>query len=83
MLNDAFQAESMLHRAIKMQENNHPHSALALDATRVFLADAADRILHAGKNAVQSFAEGDEQRMLLMGLRRFTKLTPFNTKEAR
>ncbi len=83
MLNDAFQAESMLHRTIKMQENNHPHSALALDATRVFLADAADRILHAGKNAVQSFAEGDEQRMLLMGLRRFTKLTPFNTKEAR
>jgi hypothetical protein len=56
---------------------------LALDATRVFISDAADAILHAGKNAVNAFAEGDEQRMMLMGLKRFTKTNSFNTKEAR
>ena len=36
-----------------------------------------------GKNALNSFAEGDELRMMTMGLKRFTKVEPFNTKEAR
>jgi thymidine kinase len=36
-----------------------------------------------GKDAINSFAEGDEQRMILMGLKRFTKAEPFNTKDAR
>ena len=56
---------------------------LALDATRTFIYDAADRINHAGKAAINAFAEGDEQRMMLMGLKRFTKSDNFNTKEAR
>jgi hypothetical protein len=50
---------------------------------RVYLNDAADRIHIAGKNAINSFTEGDEQKMMLMGLRRFTKVQPMNTKEAR
>jgi hypothetical protein len=29
------------------------------------------------------FADGDEQRMILMGLKRFTKAEAFNTKDAR
>ena len=29
------------------------------------------------------FADGDEQRMLLLGLKRFTKTNPFNRKEAK
>ena len=48
-----------------------------------FLYDAADRIHKNGKDAVNAFAEGDEQRMILMGLKRFTKAQPFNSKEAR
>jgi hypothetical protein len=32
---------------------------------------------------VNAFAEGDEQRMILMGIKRFTKAQPFNSKEAR
>jgi hypothetical protein len=47
------------------------------------LYDAADRIHKNGKDAINSFAEGDEQRMILMGLKRFTKAQPFNSKEAR
>lgn len=81
MLIDTFQAESMLLRTIKMDTYNN--AELALDATRVFISDAADRINHAGKNAINAFAEGDEQRMMLMGLKRFTKVAPFNTKDAR
>jgi len=32
---------------------------------------------------LQSFAEGDELRIMLMGLKRFTKYETFNTKDAR
>ena len=43
-----------------------------------------DRINIAGKNAITSMSEeGDEQRMMLLGLKRFCKTKPFNTKEAR
>ena len=83
MLMDTFQAETMLLRTIKMTGNNNANAPLALDATRTFIADAADRINHAGKNAINAFAEGDEQRMMLMGLKRFTKTDNFNTKDAR
>ena len=73
----------MLLRAMKMQNNGHANADLALDATRTFIFDAADRISHAGKEALNAFAEGDEQRMMLMGLKRFTKVDSFNTKDAR
>lgn len=83
MLIDTFQAESMVVRTMKMQQNNHPLTDLAIDATRTFLYDAADRINHNGKNAINAFATGDEQRMMLMGLKRFTKADNYNTKDAR
>ena len=50
---------------------------------RTYLYDAADKVNESGKDAVNAFAEGDEQRMILMGLRRFTKAEPFNSKQAR
>jgi alkylation response protein AidB-like acyl-CoA dehydrogenase len=80
---DAFSAESLLLRAEKMEQAAHPKAVVAADALRVFIADAADRVAHSGRNAINAFAEGDEQRMMLMGLKRFTKVNPFNTKEAR
>lgn len=83
MLNMTFMAESMLLRTMKLDGNNSDVSSLAYDATKVFIADAADSINHSGKNAVNAFAEGDEQRMMLLGIKRFTKVQPFNTKEAR
>jgi hypothetical protein len=54
-----------------------------LDIMRVYIHDAADRIHKSGKEAINSFATGDEQRMMLMGLKRFTKTEPLNTTEAR
>jgi len=50
---------------------------------RTYLYDAADRINKAGKDALNSFADGDELRMMHIGLKRFTKVDPFNTKDAR
>lgn len=80
---DTFQAESVLLRAVKMKNNNHELADIALDIARTFIYDAADRINHAGKTAINSFAEGDEQRMMLMGIKRFTKTDSYNVKDAR
>jgi alkylation response protein AidB-like acyl-CoA dehydrogenase len=81
---DTFLCESIMLRVEKLVGikgeaacSNH------LDLMRVFINDAADRINLQGKEAINSFAEGDEQRMLLLGLKRFTKQSPYNTKEAR
>ena len=63
---DTFQAESMLLRTIKMTTNSHPNATIVCDITRTFIHDAADRISHAGKDAINAFMEGDEQRMMLM-----------------
>ncbi|MFM7903437.1 MAG: acyl-CoA dehydrogenase, partial [Bacteroidota bacterium] len=50
---------------------------------KTYLNDSADRIFISGKNAINAMAEGDENRMMMMGLKRFTKTNPFNTKDAR
>lgn len=50
---------------------------------RVYLNEACDKIWINGKEALNSYAEGDELRMMLMGLKRFTKQEPFNMKAAR
>ncbi len=80
---DTFQAESVLLRAIKMTESGHANAPLVVDMARTFIYDAADRIGHAGKTAINAFADGDTQRMMLLGIKRFTKAGNFNTKEAR
>ncbi len=80
---EIFNAESVLLRVMKLTESKGEGAALYQDIMRTYLADAADRVNKAGKDAINSFADGDEQRMILMGLKRFTKSEPFNTKEAR
>ncbi|MBD3750305.1 MAG: acyl-CoA dehydrogenase family protein [Sphingobacteriales bacterium] len=54
-----------------------------IDMMRIYLQEAVDKTYLAGKEALNSFAEGDELNMMLMGLRRFTKVAPFNIKDAR
>jgi len=81
---ETFNAESVLLRVMKMTETNGEEATrLHQDIMRTYLYDAADRVNKAGKDAINSFAEGDEQRMILMGLKRFTKADPFNSKDAR
>jgi alkylation response protein AidB-like acyl-CoA dehydrogenase len=79
---DIYVAESLLLRVMKLSANG-TGIPVHEDILRTFLYDAADRIGKAGKDAINAFAEGDEQRMILMGIRRFTKAQPFNSKEAR
>ncbi|GGB10065.1 acyl-CoA dehydrogenase family protein [Puia dinghuensis] len=81
---DTFVAESALLRAWKLaDQRGEAGAAFELDIMRTFLYDAADRINKSGKDAINAFADGDEQRMMLLGLKRFTKVDPFNSKDAR
>jgi hypothetical protein len=75
-----FHAESALLRVMKMKDGENSVQA---DIMRVYLNDAVDQVNKAGKDALHAFATGDEQRMMLLGLKRFTKTAPFNSKEAR
>jgi hypothetical protein len=81
---ETFNAESVLLRVMKMvDQQGEAGCSDHLDMMRTYLYDAADKINKSGKDAVNSFSGGDEQRMILMGLKRFTKAEPFNSKEAR
>ena len=81
---EVFHAESAMLRAIKLAQIQGEKAAeLHLEMARTYLYDAADRINKSGKDAVNAFAEGDEQRMILLGLKRFTKTEPFNSKDSR
>jgi alkylation response protein AidB-like acyl-CoA dehydrogenase len=81
---ETFNAESTLLRVIKMADKNgEAASRLQTDMMRCNLNDATDKVNKAGKEAINAFAEGDELRMMLLGLKRFTKATPFNSKDAR
>lgn len=84
MLIELYVCESLLLRVEKLTTlKGAEASGIQNEMMRVYLYDAADRINKSGKDAITSFAEGDEQRMLLMGLKRFTKMAPLNVKEAR
>jgi alkylation response protein AidB-like acyl-CoA dehydrogenase len=79
-----FHAESALLRVMKLNlDKNENELSFELDIVRSFLYDSADKMDKHGKDAINAFADGDEQRMLLLGLKRFTKANPFNSKEAK
>ncbi len=77
-------AESTLLRVEKLVSQKGEEACSGqLDMLRIYMSQAVDKVALAGKEALNSFAEGDELNMMLMGLRRFTKTTPFNIKDAR
>ncbi len=84
MMAELYSMESVLLRTQKLISiRGESESALQIDMTKVFISDALERLNLHGKHALQSFAEGDELRIMLMGLKRFTKYETFNTKDAR
>ncbi|HEY5393263.1 MAG TPA: acyl-CoA dehydrogenase family protein [Hanamia sp.] len=81
---ETFVSESTLLRVMKLAEKNGEENAkVQASIMQCYLNDAVDKIAKCGKEAINAFADGDEQRMMLLGLKRFTKTTPFNSKNAR
>lgn len=79
-----YMAESTLLRVQQMIDLKGEEACQEQIAmVKTYFFDAADKINKAGKDALVSFADGDELRMMMMGLKRFTKTEPFNVKEAR
>jgi len=77
-------AESTILRVQKMA-SLHGEGACKLQAemAKIYVWEAGEKMHTAGKEALLSFGEGDELRMMLIGLKRFTKVAPLNLKESR
>jgi alkylation response protein AidB-like acyl-CoA dehydrogenase len=84
MLIELYASESVLlrvHQVIDKSGIEGNEEKIAIAKTYIF--DAAVKINNCGRNAINAFAAGDEQRMMLMGLKRFTKTQEINTVAAR
>ena len=78
ILIEVYMAESTLLRTEKNAKRfgeNAQKTQIAM--TQLYLYRAVEIVQSRGKEAIVSFAEGDEQRMMLMGLKRFTKYTNY------
>ena len=81
---ETFVAESTLLRVMKLTDKQgEDNTKVQATMMRCYLNDAIDKVAKCGKEAINSFADGDEQKMMLLGLKRFTKSDPFNSKDAR
>jgi alkylation response protein AidB-like acyl-CoA dehydrogenase len=84
MMIEVFACESIFLRTKKVISIKGDEAAkYNIEMTKVYFNDAMDRINFYGKQAIASFAEGDELKLMLMGLKRYTKYEPVNTKELR
>lgn len=84
MLIEGYVAESVLLRVEKLIGiRGEKACAIHRDMAMIYLHEAAEKAASAGRQAIYAFAEGDELRLMLLGLKRFTKIEPFNLKEAR
>lgn len=84
MVNYVYAAESALLRVEKMVKARGEEACAEYVAiVKTYIFDAADAINKHGKDALMAFVADDELRMMLMGLKRFTKVQAFNTKDAR
>lgn len=82
MLIETYVAESAVLRARKLAAAGK--ATIQTNMARLYLHHAVEVLARSGREAINAFAEGDEQRILHMGLRRFTKWqNPVNAKALR
>lgn len=85
MMIEIYAAESAILRAEKLASSKGEEAVAGeIDMARLYMYFAVEKLGRVGREAIYSFTEGDEQRMLLMGLKRYTKVqAPINVKETR
>ena len=84
ILIEIYAAESTILRTEKLVMLKGEEAAQRqVDMAKIYLHEAVNIVQNAGREAIYAFAEGDEMRVMLMGLKRFTKIDPMNLKEAR
>ncbi len=84
MMIEVYVAESALCRVDKLiQRDGEEKHQIARECALVYLHEAMDKVANSGKEVIMGFAKGDELNVLLMGLKRFTKIEPQNLIESR
>ncbi len=84
MLIEEYIAESTLLRVEKLIGlRGEKACEIQKDMALIYLHYAIEKAASSGRSAITAFAEGDELRLMLMGLKRFTKIDPYNLKDAR
>lgn len=84
MLIELFVCESVLLRTEKLVSMKGADScSLQMDLMKTFISDSLERMNLSGKHALAAFNEGDTLRIMMMGLKRFTKYDVYNTTAAR
>jgi alkylation response protein AidB-like acyl-CoA dehydrogenase len=79
-----YAAESTLLRIEKLESmKGEEYIKIYKDILDVFVFDAANIVHKAALDAISSFTEGDEQKILLDRINIFTKVAPVNVKDAR
>ena len=84
MLIEVFTSESAILRTQKLATmKSEAELQPYVDMTQTYVSDSLERINIYGKHAISSFAEGDELKLLTLGLKRFTKFDLINTAKLR
>lgn len=77
ILIEIYMAESVILRAEKLAHENSSHAELVEKMAKVQLFNSVEKIKANATEGIISFAEGDMQRMMLSGLKRFTRYNEF------
>lgn len=81
---EIYAAESAILRTEKLvSQRGEEACKQQIAMAQVYLFEAVEKIQTSAKEAIAAFAKGDEQKVMLMGLKRFTKTDLVNTKELR
>ncbi len=84
MATQVFVAETMILRTQKLAAAKDESAAKYFEMmTKIFVSDSLEKVNIYGKHAVAAFTDGDELKMLMLGLKRFTKFEPVNTTKLR
>ena len=84
MVIEVYVAESTILRTQKLiSKTGEDANALFIHMAQGYLASAVQKVKAAGDEAVASFASGDELKVMLMGMKRFTKVNPTNVRDIR
>ena len=84
ILIEVYACESAMLRTEKLVSQKGEEACTdQIAMTQIYMAGAVDRVIAAAKEAIGSFTKGDEQKVMLMGLKRFTKMDLVNVKELR
>jgi len=84
MIIETYAVESAILRTLKLAAKNGEDKVKGqVGMTQLYMYNAIEKVARAGREAVGSFADGDEKQLLMMGLKRFTKPLNINVRDTR